>query len=93
MEGILTTLMEAIYAARLEPPPQALPERYAVEVKRLRHLCEVHRTDEHPALRRVVREFLYDWKVILRPLAKAYSSPRSLLSRLRRRGVNDYHES
>ena len=70
MEGILTTLMEAIYAARLEPPPQALPERYAVEVKRLRHLCEVHRTDEHPALRRVVREFLYDWKVILRPLAE-----------------------
>ncbi len=70
MEGILTALMDAIYAARLEPPPQALPERYAVEVKRLRHLCEVHRTDEHPALRRVVREFLYDWKVILRPLAE-----------------------
>jgi transposase len=70
MEGILTALMDAIYAARIEPPPQALPERYAAEVKRLRHLCEVHRTDEHPALRRVVREFLYDWKVILRPLAE-----------------------
>jgi transposase len=70
MEGILTALMAAIYAARLDPPPQALPERYAAEVKRLRHLCERHQTDEHPALRSVVREFLYDWNVILRPLAE-----------------------
>jgi transposase len=159
MEGLLTALMAAIYAARIDPPPQALPERYAAEVERLRHLCEVHRTDQHPALRSVVREFLYDWKVILRPLAepllplsnnaaeqalrhwvisrhishgtrseegsrafallasvietcrrrgappgstsapsslplaKAYRSPRSLLSRLRHRGVNDYGRS
>jgi transposase len=70
MEAILTALMAAIYAARLDPPPQALPERYAAEVKRLRHLCERHQTDEHPALRSVVREFLYDWNVILRPLAE-----------------------
>jgi len=70
MEGLLKTLMAAIYAARIDPPPIALPERYAAEVKRLRHLCEVHQMDEHPALRSVVREFLHDWKVILRPLAE-----------------------
>jgi transposase len=70
MEAILTALMAAIYAARLDPPPQALSERYAAEVKRLQHLCEVHQTDQHPALRSVVREFLYDWKVIIRPLAE-----------------------
>jgi transposase len=70
MEGLLTALMAAIYAARRDPPPQALPERYAAEVERLRHLCEVHQTDQHPALRSVVREFLYDWKVIIRPLAE-----------------------
>lgn len=28
--------------------------------------------DDHPALRSVVREFLYDWKVILRPLAELH---------------------
>lgn len=70
MEGILKALMVAIYAARIDPPTQGLPERYAAEVKRLRHLCEGHQMDEHPALRSVVREFLYDWKVILRPLAE-----------------------
>ena len=70
MEGLLKTLMAAIYAARIDPPTQALPERYAKQVKRLRQLCERHQTDEHAALRSVVREFLCDWKVILRPLAE-----------------------
>ncbi len=44
-----------------------------------------------------MHEFLYDWKVILRPLAepllplaKAYRSP---LSRLPYRGVNDYFKN
>ena len=72
MEGILKALMAAIYAARTDPAPQALPERYAADIKRLRHLCEAHQMDEHPALRSVVREFLYDWKVILRPLAEPH---------------------
>ncbi|HYO87251.1 MAG TPA: IS66 family transposase [Candidatus Limnocylindrales bacterium] len=72
MEGIMKTLMAAIYAARIDPPPQALPERYAADIKWLRHLCEAHQMDDHPALRSVVREFLYDWKVILRPLAQPH---------------------
>jgi transposase len=70
MEAIPTALMAGIYAAQLDPPPQALPKLYAAEVTRLQHLCEVHQMDQHPALRSVVREFLHDWKVILRPLAE-----------------------
>ena len=72
MEGILKTLMAAIYAARIDPPPEGLPVRYASEVERLRHLCEAHRMDDHSVLRSVVREFLYDWNVILRPVAEPH---------------------
>ncbi len=69
MEGLMKTLMAAIYAARIDPPPEGLPARYANEIGRLQHLCEAHQMDDHSVLRSVVREFLYDWKVILRPLA------------------------
>jgi transposase len=72
MEGLMQTLMDAIYAARIDPPPEGLPVRYAVDIARLRHLCETHRMDAHPALRSVVREFLYDWDVILRPVAEPH---------------------
>ena len=66
----MKTLMAAIYTARIDPPPEGLPARYANEMVRLRRLCEAHRTDNHSVLRSVVREFLYDWDVILRPLAE-----------------------
>jgi transposase len=72
MEGILKTLMAAIYAARIDPPPEGLPARYANDIERLRHLCEAHRMDDHSVLRSVVREFLYDWNVILRPVAEPH---------------------
>ena len=72
MEGIMKTLMAAIYAARLDLPAEGLPARYANEIERLRHLCEAHRMDDHSVLRRVVREFLYDWDVILRPVAEPH---------------------
>jgi hypothetical protein len=72
MEGIMKMLMAAIYAARTDPPPEGLPLRYAADIERLRQLCEAHRKDNHPVLRSVVREFLYDWKVILRPLAEPH---------------------
>ena len=70
MEGLLTALMAGIYVAQLDLPPQAPPERHAAEVKRHQHLCEVHQTDQHPALRSVVREFVYDWNFIIRPFAE-----------------------
>ena len=72
MEGILKTLMAAIYTARIDPPPEGLPVRYASEIERLRHLCEAHQIDDHSVLRSVVREFLYDWNVILRPVAEPH---------------------
>ena len=72
MEGLMQTLMDAIYAARIDSPPEGLPVRYAVDIARLRHLCEAHRMDARPALRSVVREFLYDWDVILRPVAEPH---------------------
>jgi len=72
MEGIMKTLMAAIYAARIDPPPEGLPVRYANEIERLRHLCEAHQMDDHSVLHRVVREFLYAWDVILRPVAEPH---------------------
>jgi transposase len=62
-EGLMKTLMAAIYAARIDPPPEGLPARYANSIKRLRHLCEERQMDQHSALRGVVCEFLYDWPV------------------------------
>ncbi len=72
MEGIMETLMAALYAARIDPPPEGLPLLYAADIERLRHLCEMHRMDDHKVLRSVVREFLYDWEVILRPVAEPH---------------------
>ena len=72
MEGLMKTLMAAIYAARIDPPPEGLPVRHASEVERLRYLCEVHQMDDHSLLRSIVREFLYDWNVILRPVAEPH---------------------
>ncbi len=37
MEGLMKTLMAAMYAARIDPPAEGLPARYANEIVRLRH--------------------------------------------------------
>ena len=39
MEGIMQMLMDAIYEARIEPPPEGLPVRHTADIARLRHLC------------------------------------------------------
>ena len=70
MEGLMKMLRAAIYAARIDPPPEALPVCYAADIERRQHLCEANRNPDHLVLRSVVREFLYDWKVIMRPLAE-----------------------
>jgi hypothetical protein len=72
MEGLMKTLEKAIYAARVEPPPEGLPILYAAQVDRLKRLCTAHWSDAHSALRSVAREFLYDWEVIMRPLAEPH---------------------
>lgn len=68
------TLATAIYAARIDPPPEGLRIRYAAAIERLRQLCEAHQADDHKVLGSVAREFLYDWKVILRPVDEPHLS-------------------
>jgi hypothetical protein len=81
MEGLMQTLMDAIYAARIDLPPEGLPSLYAAHVDRMKRLCNAHWSDAHSALRSVAREFLYDWEVIMRPLAEP--SPAALQQRRR----------
>jgi transposase len=63
-------LQEAIYQARESAaPPGALASEYAAVTESFRHTLEQHRDDPHEKLRAVVREFLLDGDVILRPLS------------------------
>jgi hypothetical protein len=70
LQGVFSGLQDAIYTAReLEAPPGSLASANATAIDTLRHTCERHRDDPHAQLRAVVREFLLDWEVILRPLS------------------------
>jgi transposase-like protein len=70
LQGVFSGLQDAIYTAReSEAPPGSLASANATAIDTLRHTCERHRDDPHPQLRAVVREFLLDWEVILRPLS------------------------
>ena len=63
-------LQDAIYTARESAaPPGALASENAAIIQTLQQVCEQHRDDPHAQLRAVVREFLFDWEVILRPLS------------------------
>jgi transposase len=68
MLNILCLLMEAIYLARLDKTQKngSLAGRYAIEIARLRTLCEEHQNDTYEKLGAVAREFLNDWETILR---------------------------
>jgi transposase len=70
MLDILTKLVEAVLSARASPPPEALTDLHAVDIRRLRELCERHRDDGHKKLRELAGEFLNDWEVILRQVAE-----------------------
>lgn len=72
MEGLMMSLMVAIYEARESPPTVPLPQRHKTDIERLQHLCESNQDDVHDSLRQVAREFLYDWDVILRPVAEPH---------------------
>jgi transposase len=70
LHAAFSGLQEAIYTARAsEVPPGSLASEYAAAIETLRQTCERHRDDPHEPLRKVVREFLFDWDVILRPLS------------------------
>ena len=69
LHATFSGLQDAIYTAReSEAPPGSLASEYAAAIETLRQTCERHRDDPHEPLRKVVREFLFDWDVILRPL-------------------------
>ncbi len=72
MEIIMKILMASIYEARTTPPLVPLTQHHRADIERLRKLCESHRGDTHDKLRQVAREFLYDWDVILRPVAEPH---------------------
>ena len=59
-------LMAAIYAARLEPPPDGLAEALATPMATLKAMCLQHRDDTHEKLHALAVEMLLDWDVIMR---------------------------
>jgi transposase len=70
LHAAFSGLQDAIYAAReSEAPPDALASDYAAAIETFRQSLERHHDDPHEKLRAVVREFLLDWEVILRPLS------------------------
>lgn len=70
LQAAFSGLQDAIYQAReSDSPPGSLPSEYAAAIETLRQICERHRDDPHEKLRTVVREFLPDCDVILRPLS------------------------
>jgi hypothetical protein len=68
MQQLVEDLMEAVFKSREAqgPPPSVT---HAAQIEQLRQLCEQHRDAKPKALRELAREFLYDWDVIVRPLA------------------------
>lgn len=68
--AIFDVLMAAIYDARLDPSPRALPVEHAPSIDRLKQLCQQHHDDTHDKVRTLARELLLDWDVILRPVAQ-----------------------
>lgn len=62
----------AIYAARATPGTGPPSQVLADEIASLKRLCERYRDDKHEKLRALAREFLYDWDVIIRPLAEPH---------------------
>lgn len=73
VDALMVALFEG--RARLARPPPAgscaaMPAvTHAALVAQLHQLCLEHRDASHKALREVLREFLNDWQVIVRPLA------------------------
>ena len=72
IEAHFDVLMSAIYAARLEPPRDALIVLHDKTMANLKQLCEQHSDDSHKKLRELARELLLDWHVIMRQVREPY---------------------
>ncbi len=69
LQAAFSGLQDAIYQARESAsPPGSLASDYVAAIQTFWQILERHRDDLHENLRAVVREFLLDWDVILRPL-------------------------
>lgn len=66
---LLETLMAAVYAAREQPPEQALTESYHPALADYRCRCETMAMAEHVKTRALAREMLNDWDAIFQVLA------------------------
>lgn len=70
LQASFSGLQDAIYRARGSgDPPGSLASSQAAAIATFRQTLERHQDDPHEKLRAVVREFLSDWEVILRPLS------------------------
>lgn len=70
LHAALSGLQAAIYTARGSgDPPRSLMGEQAALITTFQQALERLRDDPHDKLRAVVREFLLDWEVILRPLS------------------------
>jgi hypothetical protein len=70
LQTAFSGLQEAIYTARASgDPPGSLVKAHATAMDAFRKTLKRYHDDPHEKLRAVVREFLLDWEVILRPLS------------------------
>lgn len=63
---LLETLMAAVYAAREQPPEQALAESHHQALADYRGRCETMAMAEHVKTRALAREMLNDWDATIR---------------------------
>jgi transposase len=66
---LLNTLIDAVYAARSQPPDQPLTESYQQTLADYRATCETLRDSTHEKTRTLAREMLNDWEAIFQVLA------------------------
>lgn len=72
IKEVFDVLMAAIYAARLNPPGDALTVLHKETIDRLEQLCKKHHDDAYKKLRELARELLIDWDVILRQVREPH---------------------
>jgi hypothetical protein len=66
---LMQALMAAVYAAREQPPDQALTESYQQALTGYRSRCEKMAEADHVKTRALAREMLNDWDAIFQVLA------------------------
>ena len=68
VDDFLSTLIDAIYEARGDPPTICLLEQHANALEQFRQACETHRGCSHQKTHALAVEFLNDWDAIFKVL-------------------------